>query len=91
MITFSLGKFTLTKRIINFDEAKCVTVFRFTERDIPRLSEALQRPHIIVSCQEVVADNIEAVCILLKRLSYPCRLSDMVPIFRRNPTEICDI
>ena len=47
---------------------------RERERDIiPRLSEALQLPHKIVCCQETVANNMEAMCILLKRL-YPCCL-----------------
>ena len=84
MITVSLGKFTCTISITNF---------RFAERDIiPRLSEALQLPHKIVCCQETVANNIEALHILLlKKLSYTCRLSHMVPLLGRNPTEICDI
>ena len=66
---------------------------RERERDIiPRLSEALQLPHKIVCCQETVANNIEALHILLlKKLSYTCRLSHMVPLLGRNPTEICDI
>ena len=29
--------------------------------------------------------------LLLKRLSNPCRLSHIVPLLGRNPTEICDI
>ena len=29
--------------------------------------------------------------LLLKRLSYPCRLSHMVPLLGRKSTEICDI
>ena len=37
-----------------FDEAQCVTAFSFAERDIPRLSEALQLPHKIVCCQETI-------------------------------------
>ena len=64
------------------------TEFRFAERDIiPRLSEALQMPHKIVCCQETVANNIEAFHILLlKKLSYTCRLSHMVPLLGRNTT-----
>ena len=58
-------------------------------RDIPRLSDALQLLHKIVCCQETVANKIEALCVLLKRLSYPCRFSDMVPFFGRNLTEVC--
>ena len=83
MITVSLGKFTCTISITNF---------RFAERDIiPRLSEALQLPHKIVCCQETVANNIESLCILLLNRLYLYRLSHMVPLLGRNPTEICDI
>ena len=68
-----------------------ISFSRERERDIiPRLSEALQLPHKIVCCQETVANNMEAMCILLKRL-YPCCLWHMVPLLGRNPTEICDI
>lgn len=72
-------------------EAKYVSEFRFGERDIPRLSEALQWPHKIVCCQESVANNIEELHIILKILSCPWFLSSMVSLFKRNPTEFCDI
>ena len=75
-----------------FDEAQFVNQFRFAEKDIiPRLSEALQLPHKIVCCQETVANNIESLCILLLNRLYLYRLSHMVPLLGRNPTEICDI
>ena len=65
MITVNLGKFTFTIRITNLYRKYLNTEFRFAERDIiPRLSEALQLPHEIVCCQETVANNIEALCIL---------------------------
>ena len=63
--------------------------FVLQKRNIQRLSDALKLPRKIVYCQGTVAHNIEALCILLKILSYPCRLSDMVPLFGRNPAEIC--
>ena len=49
-ITVNLGKFTLTRKYNQFlleifDEAQCNTEFRLAERDIPRLSDALQLPH----------------------------------------------
>ena len=83
MITVNLGKFTFTIRITNLYWKYLNTEFRFAERDIiPRLSEALQLPYKIVCCQETVANNIEALYkLLLKRLSYPCRLSHMVPAY----------
>ena len=58
---------------------------------IPRLSEACQLPHKIVCCQATVSNDIEALCILLLKRLYLCRLSHMVPLLGRNPTEICDI
>ena len=61
----------------------------FAKRDIPRLSDTLHLPHKIIYCQGAVVNNIEALCILLKTLSYPCFLSDMTPLFGRNPSEIC--
>lgn len=32
---------------------------------------------------------MEGKCILLWRLAYPCRYTDMVPRFGENPTELC--
>ena len=63
--------------------------FRFAERNIPRSSNAV--PLKTFCCQETVANNIYPLRILLKRLSYPCCLSDVIPLFGRNPTKIFDI
>ena len=62
-----------------------MTEFRFAEKDIiPRLSEPLQLPHKIVSCQKTVANYIEVLPILLlERLSYVGRLSHMVPLGKK--------
>ena len=43
----------------------------------------------IMCCQRTVSSNVEGICMLLKRLAHPCRFTDMVPIFGRNPTEVC--
>ena len=53
------------------------------------LRENLQIPDEIVCCQRSVCKGMEGMCILLKRLAYPCRYTDMVPRFGRNPTELC--
>lgn len=72
-----------------FDDAQCLTEFRFNKRDIYTLAECLQIPAIITCSQRSKCDGLEGLCILLKRLSSPCRYSDMVPIFGRYPTAIC--
>ena len=53
------------------------------------LCEKLQIPDKTVCSQRSVCEGMEGMCILLKRLAYPCRYTDMVPRFGRNPTELC--
>lgn len=57
--------------------------------DLDLLRENLHIPDEIVCCQRSVCEGMEGMCILLKRLAYPCRYTDMVPRFGRNPTELC--
>ena len=72
------------------DEVQCKTELRFAKEDILQLADMLRIPEkIVVKSQRTVCYGIEALCILLKRLAYRCRYTDMVATFGRNPTEIC--
>ena len=62
---------------------ECIAEFRVKKRDIPVLAAALQIPGTVTCSQRSKADGTEALCKLLKRLSYPIRYSDMVPRFAR--------
>ena len=53
------------------------------------LLNCLSIPEKVVSPQRTSSSGLEGLCILLKRLAYPCRYADMVSRFGRNPTEIC--
>lgn len=71
----------------------CEAEFRFQKNDIVRLKNALQLPEEI-SCtlyNNRKIDSTEALCVLLKRLAYPCRYSDMIPRFGRSVPELCMI
>ena len=59
------------------------TLKKPTFRDLPRLAEALQLPPTFHCQQRTVFDSMEGLCMLLKRVSYPCRYSDMIPRFGR--------
>ena len=50
--------------------------------------QCLQIPEKIVCQQRTTCSGMEGLCILLKRLAYPCRYTDMVSRFGRNPTEL---
>ena len=71
--------------------AECTANLRVEKHHITRLEDALQIPAIFKCDQGTVRDGTEGLCILLKRFAYPCRYSDMIPIFGRPVPEICMI
>ncbi|CAH3183760.1 unnamed protein product [Porites lobata] len=70
------------------DEAECKTEFRFQKNDIPLLLNVLGLPEKITCKQGTVCRGTEALCMLLKRLAYPCRYSDLMSTFGRPVPEI---
>lgn len=54
---------------------------RVKKRDLPILAEALQMPDSFTFYQQSVVIGMEGLCILLRRLAYPCRCSDIIPRF----------
>ena len=68
----------------NISEAECKAEFRFERGDIERLADVLQLPPTFTCPQGSVCDRIEGFCILLRRLAYPCRYSDMVSRFAKD-------
>ena len=67
------GRFNLEEMA----DSECRAEFRVNKRDLPLLAECLQIPDAFVCNQGSVFEGMEALCILLRRLSYPCRYSDM--------------
>ena len=75
----------------NLTEDKCLSEFRFKKADIPRLSQALRIPDVISCHQGTICDGTKGLCMLLKRLCYPCRYSDMVHLFAKPVPVLCMI
>ena len=73
----------------NISEAECKAEFRFERGDIERLADVFQLPPTFKSPQGSVCDRTEGLCILLPRLTYPCRYSDMVRRFARPVSVLC--
>ena len=72
---------------VNLEEmadSECRVEFRVNKRDLPHLAECLQIPDAFVCNQGSVCEGREALRILLRRLSYSCRYSDMIPRFGRR-------
>lgn len=64
-----------------YNSDECKAEFRVEKADIPRLVQVLGLPATIICSQRSVCDSTEALCLLLKRMTYPCRYSDLIPHF----------
>ena len=73
---------------IEIDNVEFEAEFRFRKEDIPTLAEVLAIPDSLVCPQGTKADGTEGLCCALKRFAYPCRCSDMIPLFGRTVPEL---
>ena len=71
------------------DDEQSFIDFRFGKNDLYTLLDVLNIPEKVICIQGTACKDIEALCILLKRLAFPIRYSDMTPMFGRNMTETC--
>ena len=65
----------------DINNAECLAEYRFRKHDLPLLAEGLQMPDSFMFYQRTISSGMEVLCILLRRLSYPCRFSDIIPRF----------
>ena len=61
------GRFKLEEMV----DSECRAEFRVNKSGLPLLAECLQIPDAFVCNQGSVCEGMEALCILLRRLSYP--------------------
>ena len=52
------------------------------------LLDALRVPPVFQCRNGTICDGVQGLCIMLKRFAYPCRYSDMIPIFGRSVPEL---
>ena len=65
----------------DMEDDQCITEFRVRKADLPLLAQALRIPDQFRCPQRSVVGGMEGLCMLLKRLAYPCRYSDMMHRF----------
>ncbi|XP_070556688.1 uncharacterized protein [Ptychodera flava] len=88
--TFSNGRNLDTTHIDlhSFSDDECLEFFRFAKNDLIRLHDALSLPEKIIGYNGTTATSMEALLILLRRLSYPNRWCDLVQFFQRDEPEL---
>ena len=72
----------------NLSDEECIAEFRVERSDLPIFADTVGTPPIFRCSQRSVCDGMEGLCMLLKRLTYPCRYIDMIPRFGRPVPEI---
>ena len=75
-------------KLQNYSDEECVLNFRFTKTDIIHLANSLRLPDRFLCKNGTVASKLEGLCILLRRLAYPNRLTDMIQMFGRSKSEL---
>ena len=74
-----------------FSDDECNAEFRFSKNNIYSLVDTLRIPDEGRCPDRQSIDAVEALCVLLKRNSYPCRFSNLIPTFSRSAAELCNI
>lgn len=65
-----------------------IICYRFDKSDVTRLFQALSIPPKYVCAQGTTTAGIEALMVLLRRLTYPNRQSDLTKLFGRSKNEL---
>lgn len=68
---------------------QCWETFRFEKEHIALLTTLLRIPNEIHLPNRCTFVGQDALCITLHRLSYPCRLKDLVKIYGRSTSALC--
>ncbi|XP_049900259.1 uncharacterized protein LOC126390142 [Epinephelus moara] len=70
------------------EEDECLAEFRVRKCDLPVLADVLMIPDKFICDQRSVVGGMEGLCMLLKRLAYPCRYSDMMARFGQRQVPV---
>ncbi len=71
----------------NLDNLECKNLFRFNKDHLPLLCSELCLDEEYLSSTHLKWTSLEGLCVMLHRLAYPNRLSDLVPIFGRSKSK----
>ena len=69
---------------------QCSVELCFTE-NIYQLCSSLSLPQVYRCYNRLSIDSVEALCVCLKRVAYPCHYADLVPRFSRPVPQLCMI
>ena len=75
----------------DLEDDECLSKFCLYKNDLPIMAEVLGIPEVVEYYQRSIYSGLEALCISLKRHSYPCQYSDMIARFGKPVPVLCMI
>ncbi|ETV75884.1 hypothetical protein H257_09853 [Aphanomyces astaci] len=81
----------ITFTLDDYSDADCIEKFRFTKASLRRLSACLRIPSRVVTTERTSCSGVEALCVLLRRFAVPDRWSDLISMFGRSQSGMCNI
>ena len=75
----------------SYSDVQCWALFRFERNDLQRLRVALRIPDVVHTRNGTVCPGLEALCVVLSRLSYPSRWTQLLPMFGHSITHLSQV
>ena len=75
----------------DLEDDECLSEFCFYRNDLLLLAEVLGIPKVVECYQKSICTGLGALCIFLKRYSYPCRYSYTIACFGKPAPVFCII
>ena len=72
----------------SWNEDECWTDFRFNHQDLYRSKTALDLPDRMVAYNRQTFKGMEGLCLMLRRLAFPCRFSDLITGYGRHVAQL---
>ena len=73
----------------SLSDEECKAELHFYRNDIYQMLDVLQLPEEITCYNGFHVDGSEALCIMLKRFTYPCRYLALMPRFAKPVLQLC--
>jgi hypothetical protein len=75
----------------SYSDQSCLRDFRFCRKDVPRLVDVIGWVSGRTRRNRYKCEPLVAICILLRRLAYPCRWSDLEVVFGKHASALSEI
>eukprot|EP00171_Calliarthron_tuberculosum_P001560 IDg1560t1 len=82
---------TSTFNLNAFSDEVCLREFRFRKQEVPIINNIVNWTTGVTKRNRYVCEQVTATCILLRRLAYPSRWTDLEPMFGMHSSALSEV